>query len=53
MTGIKLAVKETYIKMLSLLGMTATLFALMSASSTSIFWFGYEPKMPTKLIKQD
>jgi len=45
--------RESYIKMLALLGVVGTFFALMSASTSTPWPFFYEPKMPESLIKED
>jgi len=53
MTTINSVVRESYIKVLSVIGLTATFFALISVSSTTPWIVAYEPKMPKSLIKKD
>jgi len=52
MTGINSFVRESYIKMLTILGTAATFFALISTSTASPLGWIYEPEMPKALIRK-
>lgn len=46
-------VKESNIKLLSVLGMVATFFAAVSVTYITPYLFIYEPEMPKLLAKTD